>query len=198
MTCHKAYLSKNSRGPRVFQNLLNIGSIQKIVPRALPHIWFTLHPVIYVKQCFPSLPKEQGWEVKWLVQGHRSINAQHDLLAGQETQLHVTVWLQSIGFGPEFTQMVVGIRKQPQYVGYPVPSAGPLWGVFQGPSAEWVGVWPQGQPFTELAHNSRSGPLWNKEAYKEEKMKKIHRVVKREDAQLRWWRQQLCGGLSCC
>lgn len=87
MTCHKAYLLKNSRGPRVFQNLLNIGSIQKIVPRALPHIWFTLHPMIYVKQCFPSLPKEQGWEVKWLVQGHRSINAQHHLFAGQEAQL---------------------------------------------------------------------------------------------------------------
>lgn len=87
VTCHKAYLTKNSRDPRVFQNLLNIGSIQKIVPNALPHIWFTLHPVIYVKRCFPSLPKEQEWEVKWLVQGHRSINARHDLFAGQEAQL---------------------------------------------------------------------------------------------------------------
>lgn len=28
VTCHKAYLTKNS-DPRVFQNLLNVGSIQK-------------------------------------------------------------------------------------------------------------------------------------------------------------------------
>lgn len=44
----------------------------------------------------------------------------------------------------------------------------------------------QGQPFTELARNSSSGPQVNKEAYKEEKMKKTHRAVKREGAQLHW------------
>lgn len=112
MTCHKAYLTKNSRDPRVFQNLLNVGSIQKSVPSALPLIWFTLHPMIYVKQCFPSLPKEREWKVKWLVQGHRSINAQQDLFAGQEAQLPCDSVVEKHRFCPEFTQMVVGIRKQ--------------------------------------------------------------------------------------
>lgn len=190
MTCHKAYLTKNSRDPRVFQNLLNVGSIQKSVPSALPLIWFTLHPMIYVKQCFPSLPKEQEWKVKWLVQGHRSINAQQDVFAGQEAQLPCDSVVEKHRFCPEFTQMVVGIRKQLGTLVTLCPVLALCEECFKDlllNGQECDHWWsPQGQPFTELARNSSSGPQWNKEAYKEEKMKKTHRAVKREGAQLRW------------
>ena len=47
-------------------------------------------------------------------------------LLGRRPNSHVIEWLKSIGFCPEFTQTVVGIRKQPWYIGYPVPCAGPL------------------------------------------------------------------------
>lgn len=53
VTCHKDWLMNKSRD-HLFQNVLNISSIQKFVPGAVLYILFTLHPTPYVRQHFPQ------------------------------------------------------------------------------------------------------------------------------------------------